>query len=209
MREISHHDSGVESALCHFLKVYKSLWLAAVKPYALWELHRRVAMSVEGEDGVVEAFGLAEQYSLSYEPFEYGQAFLHTLRMPLYSHYRLELAAFYGFHHSVGSLGSDAEFFSCIVNGLMVEGVDIDGVGAIDVVKNGRRKEADSVCRLAAFCVLAMLYPVGIERDVLLHMSVECHCQCLYSAADAENGYLSVVSQTCDKKFRKVTLAVY
>ena len=166
-------------------------------------------MSVEGEDGVVEAFGLAEQYSLSYEPFEYGQAFLHTLRMPLYSHYRLELAAFYGFHHSVGSLGSDAEFFSCIVNGLMVEGVDIDGVGAIDVVKNGRRKEADSVCRLAAFCVLAMLYPVGIERDVLLHMSVECHCQCLYSAADAENGYLSVVSQTCDKKFRKVTLAVY
>ena len=81
-------------------------------------------MGVEGEDAVVQLMGLTIIAGFAHQPPEQGQAALHALRMPLNAQYRLELAALHGLDDAIRCCGHDAELFSRVADGLMVEGVD-------------------------------------------------------------------------------------
>ena len=60
---------------------------------------------------------------------------------------------------------------------------------------------------LAAVGILRVLH-VGRDGDVLCHLTAEGCCQHLDAAADAEDGDLTIVSQTGDEQLRKVALLI-
>ena len=58
--QISHHDGSIQVSFRHLVKVYQYLRVATGEVYLLVEEHRCVAMRVECEDTVMQAFGFHE-----------------------------------------------------------------------------------------------------------------------------------------------------
>ena len=77
--------------------------------------------------------------------------------MPLHAKDGLELAALDGFHHTVGGLGRHAKLFAGVGDGLVVEGVDVDALAAVDAVDDGVFLDIDGVGGLTAVGFLTVL----------------------------------------------------
>ena len=60
MREICHHDGGVELALRHLVEVNEDFGVARSEIDVLTEEHRCVAVAVEGKDTGMELLGCLE-----------------------------------------------------------------------------------------------------------------------------------------------------
>ena len=163
--QVGGHDDGVLAAVGHLVQVVENAGVALVEAHALWEEHRGVAMGVEREDAVVQAFGPMECRSFVDEPLEEWQTvFAEPFGMPLYGEDGLELVALDGFDDTVGCLGRDAESGTGGSHSLMMERVDkqpylglsVRGLGltAIEVGQIRVGRDGHAVCRLCAVGIL-------------------------------------------------------
>ena len=185
------------------MEVVEDTAVAVAELHSLREEHWCVAVGVEGEDPVLHVLGNVEVAGLCHEPGEYFLSFIaEPFRMPLYSHDRLELTALDGFYDVVGSHCRYPEPRSSLSHGLMMERVDGDGAGAVQRVQYTSLRELHGMCRLGAVRVLTVLNLRSFLINILFHLTVEGYGKGLYSAADTEHRYLSVVCQTGDEQLR-------
>ena len=91
----------------------------------------------------------------------------------------------------------------------MVEGVDVDGGLTVEyVAQHGVWSDVHAVCLGGLMRCLRVLDKGRGGLYVLLHVSAQCHCECLYAAADAEHGQLTVEGVACEEQFGQVALVV-
>ena len=110
--------------LGHLVQVDKELGVARAEVDMLWEEHGRVAVGVEGQHPTMGVAGLTILHGLANEPLEDGNTILQTLWMPLYTQYRLILRTLHGLDDAIVRAGDDTEAWACVVDSLVVEGVD-------------------------------------------------------------------------------------
>ena len=108
------------------MEVNEDAWVATAEIYTLREEHRRIAMSIEREDALMEITGATIVSSLLDEPGEDGGTIFrgHTLRMPLDTDDAFILTTLYRLDDTISRTGSHAETLTRIRNGLMMEGVN-------------------------------------------------------------------------------------
>ena len=120
LRQISHHNRGIQTAFFHLVQINKHLRVAARKVYVPVKEHGCVAMGVERKHAAVKVFGRTFVKTtrcpvicrFSYNPLEkrlHGAVACGSkaFRMPLHAQYRLVFRAFHGFYHAVGRNGRD------------------------------------------------------------------------------------------------------
>ena len=127
LRQVSHHNRGILTSLCHLMQVNEDTWVASGEVHILREEHRRVAMGVERQGVMMHTLHLLELPCLVHQPLEDRQSVgTHTLRMPLHTQDRLELGTLNSLYHPIGSTADNTETRSGIAHRLMMEGVDIE-----------------------------------------------------------------------------------
>jgi hypothetical protein len=108
------------------MEVDEDTWVATAEIDTLREEHRRVTMSIEREDALMEITGATIVSSLLNEPGEDGGTIFrrHTFRMPLDTDDAFILTALYRLNDAISGTGSHSEALTRVRNGLMMEGVN-------------------------------------------------------------------------------------
>jgi hypothetical protein len=133
-----------------------------------------------------------------------------TLGMPLHAEDGAVVASLAGLDDAVGRQGADAHAGCGLAHGLVVEAVDEQAVGAVDVVEERVGRDVDAVGGQCARRVLRMLDAQGgvLAGEVLHDGAAERGREQLQSAADAEDGNLSVGSQPHEEQLLQVAAGV-
>ena len=108
------------------MEVDEDTWVATAEIDTLREEHRRIAMSIEREDTLMEVAGTTIVSSLLDEPGEDGGTIFrrHTFRMPLDTDDAFILTTLYRLDDTISRTGSHSEALTWVANGLMMEGVN-------------------------------------------------------------------------------------
>ena len=109
LRQVGHHDGGIEASLGHLMEVDAGLGVALTEVDTLVKEHGRVAMGVEGQDVVMQVLCIAIVLGLVDKPLEEGQRSVETFRMPLYADNALVFSTLDGFDNAVVGTCHDAE----------------------------------------------------------------------------------------------------
>ena len=88
----------------------------------------------------------------------------------------------------------------------MMETVHEDLLCSEDIIECAVFVNGDAVGQFLPVGILRVLD--GWRGNILHHMPVECHGQCLHASADAQNGYLSVIGQVGKHQFCLVAVGV-
>ena len=204
--QIGYHRDSLLTAVLHLVHIHEDTGIALLEMDTLREEHRRVAMGVEGNHALMEQLGLMELRSLANHPFEDGESAFEPFGMPLHAHDALLLRTLDGLDGAVGGSGRHPETLSGIAYGLMMEGVYEDILRAIESADLAVLVKCHAMSHFPAVGILRVLD--GGRGNILCHMTIECHGQCLDATADAKHRYLAVVGQAGNKQLRQVALAV-
>ena len=213
LRQIGHHDGGIQTAGGHGVHIDAHVGVACGEVGAPAVEHGGVAVGVEGVDVAVQAAHGAKTLTLLDEMSEQGRHGAVALSsvafgVPLHADDALALGALHGFCHAVGTACRDVQVGSGLVHGLVVEGVDGEAF-AHEACDERAGLGAHAVGRDVARGVLAVLHRGGVAEghaDVLVHAAAQRHGQHLHAAADAEDGNVAVVGQPHQKEFGIVAL---
>ena len=213
LRDIRHHDAGVEATFCHLMEIHQQLRVAAVEVHAFVEEHRRVAVRVERQADLVEGFCLAECLRLRREVAEEGHhAFIaggeEAFRVPLHAHDAARFV-FHGLNHAVLRPSRCREAGTGVGYRLMVEGVD----GKLVAQESAHQRALLSLHGVCGHTALRLLRMLDERRDVcrrqvLDYLSAERGGEHLDAPANAEHGYLPVAGKAYEKHFEAVAAGV-
>ena len=194
----------------HLVQVNENALVARSEVDTLREEHRRVAMRVEGYDVAVHLLRLGVQLCFSHEPAEEGQTVVaHPFGMPLHGKDRLLLLhALHGLNDAVGCHRRHLQVRSGVVDGLVVERVDVERTVFHVGLYHAAHLQLHLVCGLRAVSVLRVFQHPFERVDVLAHMSAKGCDQRLHAAADAEDRHAAVIGETCDEQLCLVAIAV-
>ena len=205
LRQVGHHDGGVEPSLCHLGQIDEHFVRARaehrdVLPAVVGEEHRCVAVAVQYDGVAVDVLCLCKGACFVREPAEDGHHRLvapedEAFGMPLHAEQCLVFRRFDCLDDAVGALCRDVQVRPRLVYGLVVEGVDGQCLCTEDFAEQAALFEADRVrCELPwhVLRVLEKSWWGGGEVDVLPYASAQRCCHQLYAATDAEHGYLPV-----------------
>ena len=211
--EVGDHDGGILTAFVHLMEIDEDALVALLDAHALGEEHRGVAVGVEGEHTVMELLCLAPGGGTTDEPLEEGCSLGEALGMPLDAEDGLVLAALDGLDDTVGGHGTDTETGSAIGHGLMVEAVDVELRGVVDLGEKRASPDGHGMGGLVAISILRVL-DEGLslfnlqQGEILGDLAAQGCGQHLDASADAEDGDLTVEGQTGDEQFGEVALTV-
>ena len=179
----------------------------------------------------MQLLGAGKEAGLLYQPCEERKTLLpHPLRVPLNTEKRLALGALHGLGHAVCRGRGEPKPIARAADGLVVEGVDKEPVGPVEVVQERCRVDMHRVGGVMARRILRMSHQRGrlcgenptkkggrelaacvlgeCLFDVLSHLSAQCHGQCLHATADAQHRDLPVIGQSGEEKFGQIALRI-
>ena len=89
----------------------------------------------------------------------------------------------------------------------MMEGVDINLLLTIQTMKNRVFCNLYAVSLFCAICILRVLH-VGLNGDILSHLTTKGDGKSLNTPADAKNRYLTIICQTGNHQLWEISLLV-
>ena len=148
--EVCHHDAGIEPSFRHLVQIDQDTRVARGEVDVLGKEHRGVAVGIECDDALVNAFGCFERRRFACQPLEDGfhvvlASHAESLWMPLHAENGLVFGRFHRLDDAIRAGGGDFQTCRHILDRLVVEGVDVDGVGLEQLLQQRSLSEVDAV----------------------------------------------------------------
>ena len=218
--DVCHHDGSIQAAVCHLGQIHQYTVSARGKHMidivlTVGKEHGGITMAVQSDGTLMQLPRPVIERTLMHQPFKECMHGGHLAAMeerfwvPLHSQDGFELRALHCLNNAIRSMGNGPEQIPWMAHGLMMEGVDGQMAALHDAVQQavlfhtyGMR---DGIS-LHLLTVLQYLRCLVLGVDVLIVTPSQCGCQHLYTSANAQYGYLPVISMSHEPQFLGISL---